>query len=63
MSAKYDQHITDYINFNEEQVQWFEDNQRQLDIHMQSERAEWIRLYVKNFPVELDLVPSLKHYD
>lgn len=63
MSAKYDQHIIDYINFNEEQVQWFEDNMRQLDIHMQSERAEWIRLYIKDFPVELDEVAHLAHID
>jgi hypothetical protein len=63
MSAKYDQHILDYINFNEEQIEWFEDNMRQLDIHMQSERDEWIRLYIKNFPANLEKVAHYTHID
>lgn len=47
-----DQHIIDYIQFNAEQINYFDECERLNAIH----HKIWIIEYLKNFPVELDYI-------
>jgi hypothetical protein len=44
-----DQHIVDYMQFNSEQMKWFDDLDKQRII----EHAEWLEEYLKDFPLKI----------
>jgi len=48
-TKQYDKHVLDYIEFNEEQIKWFEEVERYNAI----KNAEWVEQYLKDFPFEL----------
>lgn len=56
MSAKtnnnQDQHILDYIEFNNELMQWHDENERLRQIRLE-ENKQWVIKYVREFPVPL----------
>ncbi len=56
MSAKtnnnQDQHIVDYIEFNDELMRWHDDNERLRQIRLE-ENKQWVIKYVREFPVPL----------
>ena len=47
-----DQHIIDYIQFNAEQINYFDECEKLNAIHT----SEYIREYISNFPIELDYI-------
>lgn len=57
MSAKtkdivYDQHIVDYIEFNDELMRWHDENERLRQIRLE-ENKQWVIKYVREFPLPL----------
>lgn len=46
----YDQHVVDYIAFNNEQNEWFDEVEKKQMI----DNTEWIMDYLKDFPIELE---------
>lgn len=47
---EYNQHIKDYIQFNAEQMEWFDD----MDKRQMLETSKWIADYLSDFPIELE---------
>lgn len=45
----YDQHVIDYIQFNTEQMNWFDEMDRKREI----EHAIWLEEYLKDFPLKI----------
>ena len=48
MNDKYDKHIIDYINFNDEQMAWYDEHQQR-----QAQHAMWLEEFVKDLPFEV----------
>jgi hypothetical protein len=48
-TKQYDKHVLDYIEFNEEQVKWFEE----VDRHNRIRHEEWLAEYIKDLPFEV----------
>ncbi len=45
----YDQHVLDYVQFNTEQIEWFEEMEKKRAI----EHSEWLEQYLKDFPLKI----------
>jgi hypothetical protein len=46
---RYDQHVLDYVQFNTEQIEWFEEVEKKRII----EHSEWLEQYLKDFPLKI----------
>jgi hypothetical protein len=47
----YDQHILDYITFNEEQIEWYDNLQKARKINYD----EYIENYINSFPIRINI--------
>ena len=49
MNDKYaNQHVLDYIQFNDEQIQWYDEHQQR-----QANHAMWLEEFIKDLPFEM----------